>query len=297
MTDHIKIMGGAPRIRYVADGTNKTFQFPFAIFNDENIAVYINDVLQTSRVYSVSISEQSTGGSVTFQSAPPTQSIITLTRNLSIERTTDFQEGHLLRAKALNDELDYQTACMQQLADNLNRSMVLPPYAIGNDVNLTLPLPNAGKAIVWNADGTNLENSTVDVNALESTIRSYKDTAQNAADTAVSTLNDKMNKDMSNSTKPYIVETYVNGNGWYRLWSDKWCEQGGTVTLSTNATTVNFYKPFANTNYNVHLTEASGSVAGLNMIGVIAKTQSSFDAVINSGSGGGNYWSARGITA
>ena len=62
--------------------------------------------------------------------------------------------------------------------------MVLPPYAVDTDVDLTLPTPSAGKAIIWNADGTNLENSTIKVNELESTIKGYKTEAQNAATTA-----------------------------------------------------------------------------------------------------------------
>ena len=112
------------------------------------------------------------------------RSIITIARNLSIERTSDFQEGSSLRANVLNDELDYQIACQQQIADNLNRSMVLPPYAADSGLNLTLPTPSAGKAIVWNSAGTNLENSTVAVNDLESTLKGYKQTAESAASTA-----------------------------------------------------------------------------------------------------------------
>ena len=62
--------------------------------------------------------------------------------------------------------------------------MVLPPYATDNDLDLTLPTPSAGKAIVWNSEGTNLENSTVEVNALESTLKGYKESAESAATTA-----------------------------------------------------------------------------------------------------------------
>lgn len=43
-------------------------------------------------------------------------------------------------------------------------------------------------------------------------------------------LNNKAELDLSNCTKPYVVETYVNGSSWYRIWSDGWCEQGGELT-------------------------------------------------------------------
>ena len=154
MTEHVKIYGIKPRIQYTADGTLTEYEFPFAIFKTSDIEVYFGEEKQDTSTYTVSEARHSDGGSVTFESAPTSGTIITIVRNLSIERTSDFQEGSTLRAKVLNDELDYQIACQQQIAENLNRSMVLPPYATDNDLDLTLPTPSAGKAIVWNAEGT-----------------------------------------------------------------------------------------------------------------------------------------------
>ena len=47
----------------------------------------------------------------------------------------------------------------------------------------------------------------------------------------------------------YITETYSNGASWYRVWSDKWCEQGGTG--NTANTTITFLKPFRDINYTL----------------------------------------------
>ena len=166
MNEHVKVRGVVPRIQYIADGVLATYEFPFAIFSESDIQVYLNDIQQAQNTYTVAGVRHSDGGSITFNTLPEQGEIITIIRNLSIERTTDFQEGGALRADTLNDELDYQIACQQQIADHLNRSMVLPPYAVGNDVNLTLPTPSAGKAIVWNAGGTNLENSEIEINRI-----------------------------------------------------------------------------------------------------------------------------------
>lgn len=184
MSNHIKIQGTSPRIQYVADGKLNAYEFPFVIFNPSDINVYFNDKVQDLNTYTVAMSKNTEGGEVSFETAPASGTIITIVRNLAIKRTTSFQEGGALRAKVLNNEFDYQMACQQQIADSLNRSMVLPPYAVDTDVDLTLPTPSAGKAIVWNAEGTNLENSAVEVNALESTFKDYKTVAQNAAITA-----------------------------------------------------------------------------------------------------------------
>ncbi len=189
MTKHIKIYGVKPRIQYLADGTLKKYEFPFAIFKTSDVDVYLDDKLLNSSEYEVSVEPDIEGGAISFNIAPANGTIITISRNLSIERTTDFQEGGALRANVLNDELDYQIACQQQIADSLNRSMVLPPYAVDTGVDLTLPSPSAGKAIVWNSNGTNLENSTVKVNELESTLRIYKETAEQAATTATENAN------------------------------------------------------------------------------------------------------------
>ena len=43
--------------------------------------------------------------------------------------------------------------------------------------------------------------------------------------------------------KAYIVETYRNGTGWYRVWSDGWLEQGGQVVKVTDGN-ITFSKAF-----------------------------------------------------
>ena len=253
MTEHVKIYGIKPRIQYVADGISIGYEFPFAIFSTSDIEVYFGDTKQDTSTYTVSEARHSDGGSVTFESAPTSGTIITIVRNLSIERTSDFQEGSTLRAKVLNDELDYQIACQQQIAENLNRSMVLPPYATDNDLDLTLPVPSAGKAIVWNSDGTNLENSTGSVNALESTLKGYKESAESAATTATekatiasdkadiatqkaqiaidkaaeatSTLSSKANKDMDNLTstgKKFVANLQMPSGHYVDLSVSSW---------------------------------------------------------------------------
>lgn len=52
-----------------------------------------------------------------------------------------------------------------------------------------------------------------------------------------------------------VVETYVNGTDWYRIYDDNWIEQGGRLERSgTGIQNVTFLKPFANLNYNIQAT-------------------------------------------
>lgn len=49
-----------------------------------------------------------------------------------------------------------------------------------------------------------------------------------------------------------VVENYVNGTSWYRVWSDGWIEQGGQVSAvayDSNTKNLTFLKGFSNTNY------------------------------------------------
>lgn len=62
--------------------------------------------------------------------------------------------------------------------------------------------------------------------------------------------------------KKRVVTNYVNGDSWYRLWSDGWIEQGGYSTGVANRN-VTFLKPFSNTNYSLSMAQVAGlGVAG-----------------------------------
>ncbi len=48
-----------------------------------------------------------------------------------------------------------------------------------------------------------------------------------------------------------VIQNYVNGTSWYRVWSDGWIEQGGKVSMTNSTITVSLLKTFSNTNYFV----------------------------------------------
>lgn len=85
-------------------------------------------------------------------------------------------------------------------------------------------------------------------------------------------FNGKADIDLGNCTKPHVVETYVNGQSGYRVWSDGYCEQWGNYITNGVATwfTVNFSKVFANVNYNISTTPVR---ANANLIPVAIPVQ------------------------
>jgi hypothetical protein len=168
MSEHIEIGDISPRIQYVADGASATFIYPFSIFDDKDLLVYLDDALQSSG-YTVSGAGGTAGGAATFDTAPTSGTVVTLTRMVPEERTTDFQEGGAFRAVVINTELDRIVCMVQQLRDELTRSVVRPATSTAT-ASLALPDPVAGKALKWNAAGDGLANSAVDPDTLASAV-------------------------------------------------------------------------------------------------------------------------------
>ena len=65
--------------------------------------------------------------------------------------------------------------------------------------------------------------------------------------------------DINDLKAHYIVETYVNGTSWYRVYSDGWCEQGG-ISSSVGAEDIALLKPYRDTNGTVLVTPATINV-------------------------------------
>lgn len=154
MADHIQIGDIAPRIHYTGDGVTVAFTYPFPIFQDADIAVYLDGSLQTPAThFTVTNAGQSSGGTVTFVTPPGNGVAVALVRELTIQRLSDFQAAGEFRANVINDEMDFQIAVLQQLADEIERSIRLEV----SDSPSALTLPNsagrAGRVLAFDGGG------------------------------------------------------------------------------------------------------------------------------------------------
>ncbi|MGE5545577.1 MAG: hypothetical protein ACM33T_01670 [Solirubrobacterales bacterium] len=179
MPDHIQVGDVAPRIQYVADGKQMAFPYPFPVFDAQDIEVSVGSVQQTTG-YSVSGAGQSGGGTVTFVAAPAAGLAVTLRRRLAIHRTSDFQADGIIRAKAINDEFDYQVAAIQQVADDVGQAVRRAPTS-RSTADLTLPEPEAGRSVKWRADLSGLENTRFDIDELGAAASEATASAESAA--------------------------------------------------------------------------------------------------------------------
>ena len=135
MAEHIKINDITPRIEYEGDGVTVGFPYPFPIFADDNMTVYLDEAAQTSG-FTVTGAGVSEGGTVTFDAAPADGVMVTLARDVPIKRTTDFQTAGAFRADTINDELDTITAILQEL---LLKHGLTVRVSVTDGVGLELP--------------------------------------------------------------------------------------------------------------------------------------------------------------
>ena len=152
MAEHIKMPDIEPIVRYVANGVQTNFSYPFPIFASEDMAVYLDGASQASG-FTINGAGVTAGGSVTFDSAPANAAIITLERNLTIERVTDFLEGGDFSAQSINNELDYIIAGLQQVSRENDLMLKYGDHETPTNVQLPDMAVRANKALGFDASG------------------------------------------------------------------------------------------------------------------------------------------------
>jgi hypothetical protein len=162
----ITISDTEPRVQYTATAGQTSFTVPFEFFVNADLKVF-NGTTQltfaaspsTASQYSVSGAGQTGGGSITLGGSGATlNDVITIYRDLAIERTTDFPTSGAFQIDSLNTELDKIIAMAQQL----ERDLKFSPKAAATTANtfdITFPNLVANKVLSVNSAGNGLEFS------------------------------------------------------------------------------------------------------------------------------------------
>lgn len=146
-------------IRQEANGNTKSFTFDFRVLDDDYLVVYqeINGKQTVVDSSDYTVNAQEVGGTVDFNTAPAAGSYIIITRDVPLDQLTPYRTSSGFPANRVEENLDKLTAITQQLKESVDRAPKLPVGTVGVDV--TLPLPDAGKAIIWNDAGNGFVNS------------------------------------------------------------------------------------------------------------------------------------------
>ena len=150
----INLADNSPRISYaVAQGATQTsFAVPFEFFASADLNVYVDGTLKTLTThYTVSGGDGSTGTVTISVTGATGGSTVVITRDVALERTTDFPSSGPFQIGALNTELDRLTAIAADLDDKAGRALQLTDF----DVAASLVLPTVdnrkGKTLAFNA--------------------------------------------------------------------------------------------------------------------------------------------------
>lgn len=231
MTDtHIKIKPVVPKVQYTGNGSTTVFPYTFAIFADSDMVVYVDDeIIETG--YTVSGAGQTDGGNVTFDTAPADGKKITLLRQVPVERVTDFQEGGTFRPKNINDELDRQTAFIQQTQEEMSRcvkvdvtSDVSPSTVLEQVERIYSSIDNVDTVADDISNVNSVASNSTNINSVASNITNINAVAGNATNiNAVAGNSTNINAVNANKTNIDAVATNITN----------------VNTVATNSTNIN----------------------------------------------------------
>jgi len=150
----INLADNSPRVSYaVAQGQTQTsFAVPFEFFDNDDLNVYVDGTLKTITTdYTVSGGDGSTGTVTISVTGATGGSTVVITRDIDLERTTDFPVSGAFNIVALNTELDRIVAIAADLEDQASRALQLTDFDAA--AGLTLPTVDnrKGKTLAFNS--------------------------------------------------------------------------------------------------------------------------------------------------
>lgn len=176
-------------IRQLANGVTTSFSFNYDMINSDYATVYQEiDGVQTivdPELYTIEFDDN--GGNIVFKTAPTAGVYIVIGRDVPTNQETPYRTSSGFPANRVEENLDKLTAITQQLTNESNRSPKTPIGLTGIDMNL--PAPSAGKALVWNQNANALTNSIINIDNTIEEITAQADRAENKANEAASSEN------------------------------------------------------------------------------------------------------------
>ena len=159
-----------PRVSYTATSNQTAFTIPFEFFSTSDIKVYNGTSLLTLNASPSSTSQFSVtgtasasdsayefgaGGTVTLGSTGASNGdIITIIRDIAIERTSDFPTTGSFDITSLNTDLDKVYAKLADIDQQSDRSVkLLDTDSIASTVTLPAKATRAGKVMTFASDG------------------------------------------------------------------------------------------------------------------------------------------------
>ncbi len=152
---------------YDGDGSTAVFDVPFKFLAANHIRAVLRDAAGVETVwtqgsqYTLTGAGQASGGTLTVITSPTDYTPqsgqkLLIKRVVPLTQETDFPEGGVFPAAAAENAHDLGVMAAQQQQEELDRTITFAETSAVTGV--TLPDPDAGKFVGWNAGATDLEN-------------------------------------------------------------------------------------------------------------------------------------------
>ena len=209
------VLDNTPRDQYTATGGQVAFSYTFEIAAEGDIAVLQNGVLLSlgtgAGEYAVTGVGSDTGGVVTLVTGATSGDIITLYRDMALERLTSYTNGGDFLAADVNNDYDRLWLALQQNTGTSNRALVAP-NTDPIDINMTIPdkAARSGKYLKFNDTTGNPEAGSIAGAFTAAGMNHYNFTGDGA--TVNFTLG--MEPGGENNTQVYIDGVYQQKDGY-----------------------------------------------------------------------------------
>ena len=160
------------RALFEGNGTATDFPFSFKVWGTEQLTVTLTGPDGNSRPASGWTARlNDDGGSVTYlhEGAPlPAGWKLAITRNMPFEQQIDLVSGTRFDAEVIETGLDRATAERQQLLEQLQRAVILPPTSDETPIKMAEQLLQAGKTAQASAAAAQASESAAASSASQS---------------------------------------------------------------------------------------------------------------------------------
>ena len=191
----INLSDNNPRVSYaVAQGATQTsFTVSFEFFDNDDLNVYVDGTLNTITThYTVSGGNGSTGTITMSVTGATGGSTVVITRDIDLDRTTDFPSSGPFNIGALNTELDRLVAIAADLNDLSGRGVKLSDFDTGASLTLPVAADRSNKVLAFNSAGDTLvsqELGTFKGNWAASTAYVERDLVKDTSDGSIYIVN------------------------------------------------------------------------------------------------------------
>ena len=158
------------RNQYTATAGQTVFAYTFEVYNKNDLVVLQNSTtLSEGSNYTVSGVGNDSGGNITLAVGATAGDIITIYRDMALERTTDYQNSGDFLAAEVNEDFDRLWLAIQQNDTNDSRS-VRKPVSDLSSINMELPVASGRSHRLLGFDSTGAVEAVDYLKAQEVTI-------------------------------------------------------------------------------------------------------------------------------